>query len=117
MICDYVRFFYNTVGDRRFHLKSEGNRFYLIDLGTNRQVLPPLAESDTLLYGLLPTDEDSPEKSPSPKLMDDPFGYLRPSKHFPKEIKDKAKKRTYDNLSSILIAKYENHRRIQRRNR
>lgn len=109
IICDYVRYFYDTIGDKKFHLKSEGNRFYIIDLETNRQVLPPLAESDTLLYGLLPTDEDSPEKSPSPRLMDDPFGYLRPSKYFQQDIKDSAKERTPDHLYSILKTKYENH--------
>lgn len=117
IICDYVRYFHDTVGDKKFHLKSEGNRFFIIDLETKSQVLPSLAESDTLLYGLLPTDEDSPEKSSSPRLMDDPFGYLRPSKHFPQEIKDRAKDRTYDHLSSILKTKYENHWRIHRMKR
>jgi hypothetical protein len=111
LICDYVGYFYKTIGFKKFHLKSKGNRFYIIDLETNEQVLPSLAESDTLLYGLLPTDEDSPEKSPSPILMDDPFGYLRPSKYFSKDIKDSAKERTPDQLSSILIAKYEECRR------
>jgi hypothetical protein len=111
LIYDYINYFYKTIGFKKFHLKSVGNRFCIIDLETNEQVLPSLAESDTLLYGLLPTDEDSPEKSPSPKLMDDPFGYLKPSKYFAKDIKDSAKKRTSDRLSSILIAKYEDYRR------
>lgn len=106
IICDYVRYFYDTIGDKKFHLKSEGNRFFIIDLETKSQVLPSLAESDTLLYGLLPTDENSPP-FPQSRLMDDPFDYLRPSKYFPKEIKDSAKERTPDHLYSILKAKYD----------
>jgi hypothetical protein len=109
LICDYVHYFYETKGFKKFHLTSEGNRFYIIDLETNKQVLPLLAESDTLLYGLLPTDEDSPEKSSCSKLMGDPFGYLRPSKYFLKAIKDSAKERTADRLSSILIANYKDY--------
>jgi hypothetical protein len=111
LICDYVRYFYKTKGFKKFHLKSEGNRFYIIDLETNKQVLPSLAESETLLYGLLPKDEKSPERSSISKLMGDPFGYLRPSKCFEKAIKDIAKKRTPDRLYSILKDKYEEYRR------
>ena len=29
-ILDYVAYFYDTIGDRKFHLKSEGNRYYII---------------------------------------------------------------------------------------
>jgi hypothetical protein len=110
IICDYVRFFC-AAGYNKFHLKSESNRFRIFDLETNNQILPPLAESDMLLYGLLPTDVDSPEGSSSPNLMDDPFGYLRPSKHFPPEIKSEARNRTPERLSASLIAKYRDCRR------
>ncbi len=106
IIYDYVRYLWNTIGAKKLHLKSEGDRFYIIDLETNRQVLPPLAESNTLFYGLLPTAEGSPAKSPSPELMDNPFGYLRPSKYFPSDIKKRAKERTSDRMSLDLIRKY-----------
>ena len=108
-ILDYVAYFYDLLGDKKIHLKSEGNRFYIVDLetNTNTNLLPPLAESDTLLYGILPTHVDSPGESPSLKIMDDPFGYLRPSKYFPPDIIDKASEMTLDRISSNLMSKYE----------
>lgn len=80
VICGFLGELYeNDIGSGNYHLKSDGLRFQIIDMQTDKQLIPKELERDILLSNIIPSLPDDLHIEQNASW---PFEFLRPCEIF-----------------------------------
>ena len=80
VICGFLGELYeNDIGSGNYHLKSDGLRFQIIDMQTDKQLIPKELERDILLSNITPSLPDDLHIEQNASW---PFEFLRPCEIF-----------------------------------